>query len=295
MKITVTFLMFLALFLSSTPAQEYTQWRLPEGAKARLGQGSIREIRYSPDGARLAVATSIGLWLYDTAPYHEVALLTGTDMVRCAAFSPDGKVLTSGSGGYTVHEGDVMPEDNTVRLWDVVTGEHRQTLTEHTGSVNSVTFSPDGATLVSGSMDIFDTDTGSVQLWDADTSVHKRTVTEHKGSVMSLAFSPDGTMFTCGSDDRTIRLWDTATWAHKQTLTGHTAPVYSVAFSPDGRVLASGSNDKTIRLWDAVTGEHKQTLTGHTDTVNSVTFNPESGVLASGSEDGTVRLWKLTD
>ena len=77
MKITVTLLTLFVLFLPTTPAQEYAQWHLPKGAIARLGKGSLNEIQYSPDGARLAVATSIGIWLYDTTTNREVALLTG--------------------------------------------------------------------------------------------------------------------------------------------------------------------------------------------------------------------------
>ena len=65
---------------------------LPEDAKARLGKGLISEIAYSPDGARLAVASSIGgmgttPWLYDTQTYQEIALLTGhTDRVSLECF-----------------------------------------------------------------------------------------------------------------------------------------------------------------------------------------------------------------
>ena len=78
MKIMTTLLTLFVLFLPTTPAQEYTQWHLPEGAVARFGKSFINEIQYSPDGTQLAVATSIGIWLYDTATYHEVTLLTGT-------------------------------------------------------------------------------------------------------------------------------------------------------------------------------------------------------------------------
>ena len=72
MKITATLLMLFALFLLSSFAQNYTQWSLPEGAKARLGKGQIirkglitGNIAYSPDDNRLAMASSIGIWIYD--------------------------------------------------------------------------------------------------------------------------------------------------------------------------------------------------------------------------------------
>ena len=109
MKTTVTLLILFTILLPSTFAQDYTQWSLPEGATARLGKGSINEIQYSPDGTRLAVASSIGIWLYDAQTYQEVALLTGhTGWVNSVSFSPDGRTLASGS------------DDKTIRLWDTM-------------------------------------------------------------------------------------------------------------------------------------------------------------------------------
>ena len=84
-------------------------------------KGQTSEIAYSPDGTRLAVASSIGIWLYDTTTGQEVALLTGhTAGVRSVAFSPDGRTLASGS------------YDETIRLWDANSGAHIRTLTGHT-------------------------------------------------------------------------------------------------------------------------------------------------------------------
>ena len=107
MKTTVTFLLLCILFPLNTLAQDYMHWGLPEGAKARLGKGTINDIAYSPDGTRLAVAGSIGIWLYDTATFQEGALLTGgATKITSIAFSPDGSTLASGS------------DDGTVLLWD---------------------------------------------------------------------------------------------------------------------------------------------------------------------------------
>ena len=250
MNLRMTFCLVITLFLTSTVnitpsfAQASPQWDLPEGVRARLGKGNINEIAYSPDGSRLAVGGSIGIWVYDAQSGAEVALIGAhTSWVDSVSFSPDGTTIASGSG------------DNTVRLWDAATSTALRTLTGHTGSVESVVFSLDGTTLASGS------DDNTVRLWDAATRTLKRTL-QHTDRVKSVVFSPDGTTLASGSGDETVRLWDAATGTSLRTLTGHTDWVYSVAFSPDGTTLASGSWDGTVLLWRL------------TPTSTTITFNP---------------------
>ena len=96
-SILLTFLLCSTLFLPISIAQDYTTLSLPEGATKRLGKGEIYEIAYSPDGSQLAVASSIGIWIYDAHTAEELNLFIGhTDFVRSVSFSPDGQMLASG-------------------------------------------------------------------------------------------------------------------------------------------------------------------------------------------------------
>ena len=247
---------------------DYRTWHLPDDAIMRLGKGAIgrgdRAVAFSPDGTRLAVASAIGIWLYDVQTSTEVALLEGhTGEVTSVAFSPDGTLLASGS------------YDDTVKLWDVATHTNIATL-EGSWNVTSVAFSPDGTLLASGSWD------DTVKLWDVATHTNIATLEGHTSTVTSVAFSPDGTLLASGSWDETVKLWDVESGQQKDSLEGHTDWVTSVAFAPDGTTIASaGSYDGTIRLWDVESGQQKDSLEGHTSTVTSVAFLSDGTTIAS--------------
>ena len=173
---------------------DYPTWHLPDGAMIRLGKGHMgkgdRAVAFSPDGRSLAVASGIGVWLYDGGIARERALLVGhKDEVTSVSFSRNGTTLVSGS------------RDGTVKLWDVATGENIVTLEGHRSGVTSVAFSSDGTTLASGSYD------RAIKLWDIATGENIVTLRGHTNFVTSVAFSPNGQILASGSWDETVRLW----------------------------------------------------------------------------------------
>ena len=183
------------------------------------------------------------------------------------AISPDGKRLAVSCG-------------NDIKILNFFTGEVLLTLTGHTDSVNSVSWSPNSRLLASS-------DDDTIRIWDPQTGDCVKTLTG-QNNVESVSWSPDGRLLTSGGWN--IHFWDIQTGDCVKTLEGHTAWVFSVNWSPDGHQLASGGWVKTVRIWDAQTGKCVKTLKGHTDDVRSVSWSPNGRLLASGSRQ-TVRIW----
>ncbi len=177
--------------------------------------------------------------------------------------------------------------------------EETITLTGHSGSVNSVSFSPDSKYLASGSGD------KTIKIWEVESWKEIRTLKGHFYSIYSLSFSPDGKFLASGSRDRTVKIWEVGTWKLIETLTEHSGSVSSVSFSPDGRLLASGSWDKTIKIMKVGSWSLIRTLTEDLkhiflnyiyilkDLVISVSFSPDGKYLACGTSLGKIKIWEV--
>ena len=273
--------LLILLFLSlSSFARNYTRIGLPAGAIARFGKGYVNDVKYSPDGTRLAVATSIGVWLYDTSTDAELNLLSEVpDYVETIAFSPDSRTLAS--SGYS--------PNSIIRLWDTRTGELRDTLNGCQEEILVLAFSPDGTVLASsgGGPDF------PIRLWSVADRQLQNTLFGHEGWISALSFSADGETLASGSNDNMVRLWDVHTGKVRHLLKGHRDDVSSVAFSSDGKAFASGSDDGTIRLWDVRTGGTLAVLNeqaGFQEAVNAIAFSPDGTTLASAKAE-KIWLW----
>jgi WD40 repeat protein len=203
--------------------------------------------------------------------------------VTGVAFSADGRRLASGGS------------DQTVKFWDVNTGQQTSTVATKIKEVQALAFSHDGRWLAA------ENSANTVTLWDAGTGGEVRSFSSNKplgilGSswVYSIAFSPDGRWLASGVDDKTVRLWDVATGRTLRDLASDRRPVIYIAFSPDGRWLASGENDKTIKIWDVATGKEIHRLRGHKKSVYAAVFSSHGRYLASASADKNVKLWDVT-
>lgn len=214
--------------------------------------------------------------------------------INCLAFSPRVKngitspLVASGSRGET-------------KLWDLTKGELIGTLSEYPWSlsglvdeVNSLAFSPDGQTLVSGGAD------STIKIWHVGALDLIDILHKHNGMVRCVAFTPDGQMLATGGDDRKILFWDLMQRQVAIALSLDDTAAHALAFSPDGQTLVTGSYRK-IKVWRISRQEWLTTFepqllhsfTGHSHIVRSLAVSADGKILVSGSRDKTIKIWHL--
>jgi WD40 repeat protein len=205
-----------------------------------------------------------------------VRTLTGHSYpVAGCAISPDGKKVVSASW------------DQTLKVWDLESGDQTATLTGHTGWVKGCAISPDGRKVVSCSSD------NTLKVWDLESGDEKLTLSDHSDSVNRCAISPDGKKVVSCSSDNTLKVWDLESGDEILTLSGHSNFVDGCAISPDGNKVISASHDRTLKVWDLKTGEKILTLPGHTSYVLGCAISPDGKKMVSASDDKTLKVWDL--
>jgi WD40 repeat protein len=241
--------------------------------------------------------------------------------VYCAAFSPDGKYVVSGSA------------DGTLQVWDAQTGDLHLGPLKMKSAVICVTFFPNCPRIASASV------MNGVSVWSAVTGNQVESLIINAGSfgaysggyyddeygrydgqnssaIWSIGISPDGKKLALGSDNSTICVRDVLAQDHNTEglpqyrsprprrrrsfsptqpnvtlLQGHTEGVTSVVFSPDGTRIVSGSYDWTVRVWDGSGELIHGPLRGHNDTVDLVAFSPNGKSIISVSMGTDICVW----
>ncbi|MBE9030149.1 NACHT domain-containing protein [filamentous cyanobacterium LEGE 11480] len=168
----------------------------------------------------------------------------------------------------------------------------KSVFSEFFSGLRSVTFSPDGNTLVGGDAN------GEIHLWQVETGQRLQSWSAHEGWTWFVGFSPDGQKLVSGGDDYLIKIWNAQTGHLIKTLQGHTQRTWGLAWSADGEKLASGCEDFTIRLWDVETGDCLRVLQDPNNVENRMravlfTHNDQQ-LISSSTSASTIQFWDLT-
>ena len=259
----------------------------------------VRSLAFSPDGSMLAAAGGppqrggeIKIW--DISPVvapgfspANTALKGGAtllktlqghkDCIYSVAWSPDGKLLASGS------------YDKMVKLWDAATGQEVKNLQDHIDAVFAVAFSPDGKHLASGSQD------RSVKIWDIASGQRLYTLGDAADGLTSIAYSPSGKQIAAAGYDKTIYVWQVGDSDGQllRSLIADEDSILALAWTPDGKMLITSSSDGSIRFRDAATLDPVAVIEHQPDWVEALSISPDGMRLAVGRFNGTLSLFDV--
>lgn len=177
--------------------------------------------------------------------------------------------------------------DNTIKIWDIETGECLRTLTGHTLGIRALQF--DDTKLISGSLD------KTLRVWNWRTGECISTYQGHTEGVIAVHF--EGNILASGSIDRTVKIWN---FSDKSTfcLRGHKDWVNAVKVDSASRTVFSASDDCTVRLWDLDTRRTIRVFEGHVGQVQQVTLMPaeyEPDDVDVEDDDGTSSIASSSD
>ena len=276
----VTFSKDSKYLLSGSQDDTLIVWNVEKNFKKEkiisVSDASIPNIDFSSDGNKFTICTYQTFYLFNYPGFGKETSRKNahTSFVKCANFSKNGEFIITSSWRDNslilwktkgLKKEKVFPETewtdnaifiagdsciasinhaNTIKIWDVRSGNLIRTLAGHTDWIYGVFATSDRKYIVSGSLD------KTIKVWDLNTGKLVKSISAHKDGIVSLSISSNGKYFASSSLDGTAKIWSMETFSEIATLSGHEGSVLSVAFSANGKYVATSGSDKTIKIWD---------------------------------------------
>lgn len=226
---------------------------------------------------RLATLLIVGFVLLPTSAHSQqpVVYQGHADAVSSAAYTPDGKLVVTGSF------------DRNARIFNAADGKLLRTLQGHTGQIFSVSVSPDGRQAITASRD------GTVKKWDLFIPTPLTELAAHESAVQTLAVNAEGTRLVTGGADKAAKLFDLVEGKLLFDLVGHAEGVSRSTFNADATQAATADAAGVVHFWNAADGVSLGSLGAHTAGVTGLLYHPTEPTLLTAAANGVVKRWQL--
>jgi WD40 repeat protein len=284
---------------------------------------AVQAVSFSPDSTRLlTVGGDRFARIFSVAGPDSPLRLNNEVLVGSAQFSHDGKLVATGGSDLFVRTWDSVtgqkldefpttgqttdlsfsPDDRFLaaagnidtiaRIWNVSLGDLVGLVSGHRSGVLSVTFSPDGRSVLTTGRD------GKVFISRTEGFVQAALLGQRR-AVPDASFSPDGQRVITAGEDGSARIWDANVDVAgpgppgiPRNLGTHSLAVTAVAYSPNGKIVLSAGADGTARLWRP---DGAVLRLEHSGPVTCASFSKNGALIITGSEDGTARIWRTAN
>ncbi|EKG04394.1 hypothetical protein TCSYLVIO_004548 [Trypanosoma cruzi] len=222
----------------------------------RAHGGPVRSIAIAPHDDHLYTAgddKSVKCWDLNYASSATCVKGGGNKFVCGFTGGHQNWVRTVAVSGGGAHDSGVLPthislvasggDDRTVQVWDPRSRRPTHTFYEHTGSVRSVDFHPDGCSLATGSAD------HTINVFDLRRNQLLQHYDAHDGGVNEVCFAPTGSWLLSASADGAVKMWDLKEGYLYCTLNAHEGAVSTARFSDDGTCFTTAGQDGIVMVW----------------------------------------------
>ena len=243
----------------------------------------VDAMAYSPDGKVLATGSFQELVIWDADK--------GTVLQRIGGFADRVVALAfSSDGKYLATGGGVPTEDGEIKIFDTKSWQPVVDIKGgHSDTVFGVSFHPEGKMLATAAADKF------MKVFEVPSGKLLKSFEGHTHHVMDVGWTPNGKFLATAGADDLIKIWDFEKGEKVRDIKGHTKQVTRLSFFGKNPHFLTAGGDATVRLWNADNGGAMRQFPGNTDFVYAVHASDDGGIVVAGGEEGVVRLYNGTN